>query len=182
MENEKKKKCLFGCLCNVVKKRGLTFIIGIAFALICFIALNAMLAATSTPKFCGTLCHEMDQAYQSWQKSPHYMTSGGVQIGCINCHAAPKEDYFTHLFDKAKAGSKDVIAHFFGEYDSEESRKSVLAHMTNETCMHCHSKLLEAPGDVQELHQDALNPAEGEKPEKCMDCHADLGNVGHVRE
>ncbi len=181
MEEEKKKKCLCGWLCKIVKKHGLTFIIGIAFAIVCFIALNAMLVSTSTSKFCGTLCHEMDTAYQSWQKSPHYRTSGGVQIKCIDCHAAPKEKYFTHLYDKAKAGTKDVFAHFFGEYDSEKSKESVLAHMKNETCLHCHSKLLEVPGDFQELHQDALTPTEDHEPEKCMDCHLDLGNVGHVR-
>lgn len=183
MENEKKKKGLFGWLFCVAKKRGLTFIVGIGFALVCFIALNAMLVPTSTPKFCGTLCHEMDEVYQSWQKSPHYMTSGGVQITCIECHAAPKEKYFTHLYDKAKAGTKDVFLHFFGEYDAEKSRKSVLEHMTNDKCMHCHKYISEAPGDYQELHREALNPEEGEKPENCMsmDCHGGLENVGHVR-
>lgn len=183
MENEKKKKCLCGWLCNLVKKCGLTFIIGIGFALICFIAINAMLGPTSTPEFCGTLCHqEMDQAYQSWKKSPHYMTRGGVQIKCIDCHAAPREQYFAHLYDKATAGTKDAYVHFFGEYNAEESRKRVLEHMTNETCMHCHKYIAEAPGDMQELHYDALNPEEGEEPEKCMNCHAELGNVGHVRD
>lgn len=181
MENEKKKKCLFGWLCNLVKKRGLTFIIGIGFALVCFIAINAVLVPTSTPKFCGTLCHEMDQAYASWKKSPHYITENGLQIKCIDCHAAPKEHFFAHLFDKAKAG-KEIYTHFFGEYDPEKSREHVLAKMTNETCTHCHSKLTEAPGDMQEMHQDALSPSDGEKPAKCMDCHADMENVGHVRE
>lgn len=183
MENEKKKKCMFGCLCSIVKKRGLTFIIGIAFALACFLAINAMLGPTSTPKFCGELCHEMDEAYQSWKKSPHYVTAGGVQVTCIDCHAAPKEDYFAHLYDKAKAGSKDVFVHFFGEYDAEESKKRVLAKMTNEKCMHCHSKIMEAPGDIGEIHEIALEPVEGEEPATCMsaDCHGGMGVVGHAR-
>jgi len=117
MENEEKKKCMFGSLCDIVKKRGLTFIIGVAFALVCYIGINFALAPTSTPKFCGTFCHEMDIAYKSWQKSPHYVTSGGVQIKCIDCHAAPKEHFFAHLYDKATAGAKGGFMHFFGEYD-----------------------------------------------------------------
>ncbi len=181
MENEKKKKGPIGWLLCLAKKRGLTFLVGIVFALVCFIALNAMLVPTSTPEFCGTLCHEMDVAYESWKQSTHHLSSRGIQVKCIDCHAAPKEKYFTHLYDKATAGARDGYLHFFGgEFDVEKSSEKVLEHMKNETCLHCHNHLLDAPGNemARELHLEVLQPEGDEAPAKCLECHEE---VGHVR-
>lgn len=181
MENEKTKKCFCGWLCNLVKKRGLTFIIGIGFALVCFIALNAMLAPTSTSEFCGTLCHEMDVAYESWKQSTHHLSSRGIQVKCMDCHAPPKEKYFAHLYYKATAGARDGYLHFFGdEFDVEKSSTKVLEHMKNETCQHCHNHLLDAPGNemARDLHREVLQPEGDEEPTKCIECHEE---VGHVR-
>ena len=50
---------------------------------------------------------------------------------------------FTHLTAKAHAGAKDTYKHYFGgEYDVEEIRQKVIAGMTNERCLGCHSNLL----------------------------------------
>ena len=112
---------LIGSIFRFCKKWALTFSAGFIFALLCFVALNAAMKPVSKSEYCGTKCHEMDTAYQSWKLTAHGANKRGLRVECVSCHAPSKEDYFTHLAFKAYAGGKDMYKHYFGdEYDVEE--------------------------------------------------------------
>lgn len=179
MENNEKKKDFIGWLINLVRKCLVIFVPGLVAAIVIFLIIEAMLIPTSSEKFCGTLCHEMDVAYESWQKSSHFGNSAGIKVKCISCHLPPKDKYFTHLAAKAYTGTKDCFYHMIGkEFNVEEMSQKVLAHMKNETCMNCHSNLLGNTADelVTEIHNDVINPPEGTEKQKCIECHEDAGH------
>jgi len=159
----------------------LLFCLGIAFAVGAFVGINFAMSRVSAPAYCGSSCHEMQTAYQTWELSPHGLNPRGVRIECSECHLPPKENYFRYTFAKAYTGVKDMAVHHFGpEYDGEEVRKRVEEHLTNAPCMHCHKDLLISPVefDAQAAHQilvDRPDAPEG----KCIHCHP---NVGHERD
>lgn len=160
------------------KRRAVPFILGIGFAILCFVGLNAAMEPVSTNTYCGTACHEMDTAYRSWELSVHAASPYGIQVDCIECHLPPKEHYFSHLFAKAYAGAKDMYMHHFGpEYDSEAIRQKVLSHLSNETCAHCHEDLLIKPSDAKArlAHQAAQRKPEKDE-NKCTTCHEQAGH------
>jgi nitrate/TMAO reductase-like tetraheme cytochrome c subunit len=163
------------------KKRWLSLLVGFAFAILCFIVLEVMMKPVSRSSYCGSNCHEMKVAYQSWELSAHGANKYGFRVECIDCHLAPKDDYFTHIAAKAFAGGKDTFLHYFGgDYDVEKNRQKVLNHIPNKICLHCHDDLLARPGTsvAGMVHTAVL--AQPEAPEyKCVKCHED---VGHQRE
>ncbi len=179
-EQEKKKKGLIGLLVGLIKTCIVIFVPGMIAALILFLITNAALVPTSKPEFCGTMCHEMDTVYASWQKSSHANNKYGIQVKCIDCHLPAKDKYFTHLSAKAQTGIKDGISHILNsDYDAEKIRKEVREHMTNDVCLRCHSHLKDnKTSELAELHDMAVfNPEDGEKPEKCIECHSDAGHA-----
>ena len=162
-----------------IKKRGLSFLVGFAFAIVVFVAVNAAMKPLSTSQYCGTACHEMDTAYTSWQGSVHAVNQRGLSVECVECHAPPKEKYFTHLAYKGYAGAKDTFKHFFGgEYDAEASREKVLEHFSNDKCLHCHDNLLAKPRNemAEELHREVLEPSDESEQLKCTECHEDAAH------
>ena len=169
---------IIGWAFRIFRRWGIAFFGGIAISIICFLSLNAAMKPFSTNTYCGTTCHEMDTAYQSWELSGHGANVKGIQIDCVQCHLPPKEDYFTHLFAKAWAGGKDMYMHHFGgEYDVEVIREKVLKHMDNETCAHCHNDLLIKPGSAKSRFAHQAAQLEPDKPEnKCTTCHEDAGH------
>lgn len=172
-------KKAIGWISGVFKKWALPFFAGILFALLCFVAINAAMKPVSTSEYCGTKCHEMDTAYQSWKLGIHGDNSRGLRIGCVDCHAPSKDDYFTHLAFKAYAGGKDLYKHYFGgEYDSEKMLEKVREHFSNERCLNCHVDLLgeNASEDIKGIHMEALTPADSSEQTKCIDCHEDTGH------
>ncbi len=164
-----------------VRKHSVSFSVGIVFAVLCFLCLNAAMVPTSKSQYCGTKCHEMNTAYQSWELSPHGTNKIGFRVECVDCHLPPKDKYFTHLAAKAYTGAKDVYKHNFGgEYDVESTRKKVLAHFSSQTCLNCHDNLLaKSSGTTAAMaHRAALD--QPDSPDfKCLNCHE---NVGHERQ
>ena len=154
-------------------KCGLIFAPGFVFAILCFVGLNAAMEPTSTSEYCGSECHEMQTAYQTWEISGHGAGNKGVRVECVDCHLPPKEKFFTYIVAKAHTGIKDMYKHHFGgEYDGEKVRETVLEHMTNETCTRCHDNLSLRPSNpaAQIAHKVVL--AEPESPDvKCVGCH-----------
>ncbi|MBW8016666.1 MAG: hypothetical protein FVQ82_10795 [Planctomycetes bacterium] len=179
IKDEKKKGCICS-LCCLIKKCIVIFVPGIIIALILFVIIEAALVPTSKPKFCGK-CHEMDEVYASWKKSPHAVNRTGVEVGCIECHLPPKDKFFSHLTAKAYTGAKDSLLHIVGaDYDAKEVRKKVREHMTNEVCLKCHSKIKDNQfdKDIADFHDEMVfNPEEGTEPAKCIECHADSAHV-----
>ena len=159
-------------------RRFLFFLAGIALAIICFVAIEIAMRPVSTNSYCGSMCHEMNTAYQTWELSPHRTNSSGVTVGCVDCHLPPREDYFSHLSAKAYAGMKDLYHHKFGpEYDIKAIGKRVAGHMENATCLHCHNSLESrvARSAARIAHMAAVRRPE--LPEnKCVTCHEDAGH------
>jgi nitrate/TMAO reductase-like tetraheme cytochrome c subunit len=159
------------------------FIAGIAFAILCFIALNAAMVPVSTSEYCGSKCHEMNTAYLSWELSPHGANAHGVRVECVDCHLPPKDQYFAHIAAKARDGAKDIYKHYFGgEYELEETRQKVLNHLSSQRCLYCHDHLLDKPGSsaARAAHTAALS--EPDVPEnRCVECHQDAGHQRHSK-
>ena len=169
---------MVGWIRKGVRKRAPAFLGGFAFAILCFVSLNAAMVPVSRSEYCGGKCHEMNTAYRTWELSPHGANAAGIRTECVDCHLPPKEEYFTHTAAKAYAGAKDIYKHYFGgEYDLEKSRKKVLDHMSNETCLHCHDSLLAKPGTSAARIAHVASLAEPDAPEnRCLQCHEDAGH------
>ena len=164
-------------ICDFIKKRGLTFLVGLVFAILCFIGINLAMKPVSTSAYCGSNCHEMNTAYQSWELSVHGANKYGIRVECVDCHLPPKDKYFTHLFAKAYAGGKDVYMHHFGgEYDVEHTRKEVIETLPNERCMFCHDDLLKKPSNSAAMLAHKQIDSSGLR---CISCHE---NIGHERQ
>jgi len=66
----------------------------------------------SRSSFCGTVCHIMDEPYQSWKSSKHYAPDDGPtqHAGCVDCHFLPGE----HASFKAKMeGLRHLAAYLY---------------------------------------------------------------------
>ena len=170
-QNDKPKKRRIGA-------KTIVFLAGLVFALICFIALNAVMKPVSTSEYCGTNCHEMNSSYRTWELSAHGANKYGFRVECIDCHLPPKEEYFTHITAKAYAGAKDMYKHHFGkEYDQSEIRMKVLDSLPNETCMHCHDDLLAMPGSSSaRIAHTAVLDSPDDPESRCVSCHEDAGH------
>lgn len=170
-----------GSIYPTIKKKALTFLAGLAFALLSFVALNAAMVPVSKSEYCGSKCHEMNTAYLTWELSPHGTNARGIRVECIDCHLPAKDKYFTHTAAKAYEGGKDIYKHYFGgEYDGEKIRKKVLDHISNQRCLHCHDTLLARPGNsaARIAHTAALAKPDASE-NRCVECHED---VGHQRQ
>ena len=155
------------------------FLVGFAFAILCFIGLNAAMEPASKSEFCGSQCHEMKEAYRSWELSDHGANKYGIQVGCVDCHLPSKEDeYFAHIFSKAYEGGKDIFKHYFiGGYDAEKARSKAREHMPNKRCAHCHNSLLVRPSNSAAWIAHVASLSEPDKPEnRCVKCHEDMGH------
>jgi len=166
---------------RIVRRHGVTFIVGFLCALGLFVVINIVIEHTSDPEFCGALCHEMNTSYTTWELSVHGANKFGVRTECIDCHLPPKDGFFTHLAVKSYAGAKDGYKHFFGgEYDRQKMRKKVIEHMSSQICLHCHDSLLAKPASSasRTAHLAALTKPD-EPQNRCVECHED---VGHERQ
>ena len=162
-----------------VKKHGLPFLIGLVFAVVCYVALNAVMEPFSESNFCGSTCHEIETAYESWKLSSHGANKYGYRVECVDCHLPPKDKFFTHMANKSYHGTKELCTHFFGEdYDREKVRQRVLENMPNKRCQRCHDDLLAKPGSIAAKMAHKAILAKSDTPEeiKCVVCHEDAGH------
>ncbi len=165
---------------KAIKKRAPAFLAGFIFAVLCVIAFNAALEATSTPQYCTT-CHEMEVAYQTWKLSEHGTGRMGTSVGCVECHLPPKDEYFAYVTEKTYVGCTDIYKHYFGgEYDLENMRKKVLDQMLDERCVNCHDNLLARPSGRAARIAHTASLARPNSPEaRCLTCHE---YTGHKRK
>jgi len=166
---------------KVIKKHIPAFIVGVGFAVLSFVGLNAAMEHTSRPDYCGSKCHEMQTAYQTWEISEHAAGQNGVRTECVNCHLPPKDKYFAYVAAKVRCGTMGVYNHYFGgEYDLEKTRKKVLDSMRDGTCVYCHDNLLVKPSGPAARIAHTASLARPDSPEaRCLACHE---QVGHQRE
>jgi nitrate/TMAO reductase-like tetraheme cytochrome c subunit len=172
---------VISAILGVMKKRALTFFIGFAFAILCFVGINAAMEPASKSEFCGSKCHEMKAAYRTWELSVHGANKYGFRVECVDCHLPPKDEFFRHIATKAYEGGKDICKHLFiGGYDFEKALKRAHAHMPNKRCMHCHDDLLRRPGSSAAIKAHRASLAHPDEPEnKCVECHE---GTGHERQ
>jgi cytochrome c-type protein NapC/trimethylamine-N-oxide reductase cytochrome c-type subunit TorC len=147
------------------RKWALAFLAGLIFAILCFVGINFAMEPVSKSEYCGTKCHEMDMAYQSWKLSVHGINEKGLRSEC-------------HIIVKAYEGGRDLYKHHFGkEYNVEEVRQKVLSHISNKICLSCHVDLLAKPSSdfAKEAHTESLRSPD-EPDSRCMECHEDVGH------
>lgn len=165
------------------KKHGRPFIAGVLCAIVGFVVINVVVEHTSTPKFCGATCHEMNTAYRTWELSPHGANEYGFRVECVDCHLPPKDKFFVHLAAKSYAGLKDTGMHLLGgEYDVESMRKKVVENIPSERCLHCHDALLTKPSSsaARTAHAAVLSGPK-EPQNRCVACHEDVGHERHSK-
>jgi len=164
---------------NIIKRTAIPFCAGIVFTILCFIFTNAAMKEVSKSEYCGGKCHEMNQAYRSWELSPHGSNKYGYRVDCIKCNLPPREgDCIVHISAGVYKAGRDIYKHYFsGKYDIEKMRKKVLKDMSNSQCTHCHNDLLTKPDSplAQQAHLAAL--ANPDNPEnRCVRCHEFTGH------
>ena len=155
----------------------LLFFAGFIFAVLCFVVLNLAMEPVSKSEYCGTKCHEMNTAYESWELSAHGANIQDIRVECIDCHLPSRDKFFTHTVAKAYYGVKDIYKHYFGgEYDFEQFSEKVLATLPDEYCVSCHDDLLKKPSDlvVQQSHAKSLESTD--EKYRCLECHEDTGH------
>ena len=167
-----------GKIFKIAIRCGLIFVPGFVVAIVCFVVLNAVMEPTSTSEYCGSKCHEMQAAYQSWEISEHGAGTKGIRVECVDCHLPPKDKFFKHLAAKAYTGAKDIYKHHFGdEYNSEQMSAKVAESMSNDTCLRCHNNLsVKSSNSAARMAHTAVL-AEPESPEfKCLGCHEEVAH------
>ena len=166
-----------------MKKRGPTFLVGLVFAVFCFLVANVALEYTSRSRFCGTACHEMTPAYTTWELSSHGANRLGFRVECIQCHLPPKEHCFAHVAAKSYTGVKDVYKHFLGgDYDLEKVRGEVAQHLSSQRCLYCHDSLLTKPASSASRKAHLASLEDPGLPEnRCVECHEDVGHQRHEK-
>ncbi len=153
---------------------------GIVFAVICFLLINISMKPVSTSEYCGTRCHEMKTAYDSWKLTIHGVNEKGLRADCVNCHLPSKDHYFRHIAAKAIEGAKDVYKHHFGpEYNVEQLRIKILDEFPDERCLSCHVDLLAKPSSEMsaQAHAESLNPSDPNELLRCVECHEEAGHL-----
>jgi nitrate/TMAO reductase-like tetraheme cytochrome c subunit len=166
-----------------------------------FIVLGVFLVAvtdttvvwSSSNQFCGTACHSMTWASESYKRGPHYANQVGVKAGCGQCHIpydsshATPVQYVKLLWFKADRGAKD----FWNEsrktiatQEEWEQRRPLLRttfenYLTSHnyiTCRGCHAlDSFAGPRSQMKvlIHKDVINAASVD----CLQCHRNLGHV-----
>ena len=161
-----------------VKHRALFILAGIIVEVVILAALvvlaaivfgSAYFRVVEHPKFCGSLCHNMEASYESYKKSAH----GGIH--CAECHSRTGfVDGF--LKDTIYAAGKEVFVYLEGEafYDMDELHPRI----PNESCLRheCHKieSLIERKSLFKEdnifqhsSHMPDISPALN-----CSSCHS----------
>ena len=153
--------------------------IGRLIFLVCFLSACSLLAIEVSepmgkPEACIS-CHEMKGVHDRWAKSTHHVNPSGVRVTCLDCHLAPREDHFAHLYGKVRKGAAHTWVHFFGQYDETASRRCVLDTLPNERCTICHDNLGAMPSTpaVGAVHATALKRTDN-RIHACVACHDHL--------
>jgi nitrate/TMAO reductase-like tetraheme cytochrome c subunit len=164
---------IFGKVRYWAKRYAVAFALGLAFAIAAYLSISAIEAPFARSTFCGTTCHELRPAYDSWLESPHNVNIQGLKAECVECHLPPQEEFLYNLYEKARTGSVEVWRHFMGPaYDRPVITERVKANMSNDTCLRCHKDLLSQPSSkaVMYMHKGAL-ASPNDPYGRCVVCH-----------
>ena len=154
---------------------------------------NAFVNYTSTDSFCGTTCHSMTWAAETYKRSPHFDNRFGVRVTCGDCHIPYDSNhpsplhYVGLLLFKADRGAKDVWGELTKRIRTEEewekrrpqlaaTVKNFLKTHDSITCRGCHTlEAFSGPRNAmrQLVHRGVITADAVE----CLTCHAGVGHV-----
>jgi nitrate/TMAO reductase-like tetraheme cytochrome c subunit len=159
-------------------------VVGIVVGFVATAGTQVMVHVTGTDKFCSTACHSMQWVAREHAASGHHVNRTGVKAGCHDCHLP--RGYPMLLWDKAKAGTKDIIGEMRGVIATEDlfrkERKRMAEHVWADyradnslACRNCHvfSKdiLAKQKDFVRPMHEQVLA---GQAT--CIDCHKGIAH------
>ena len=159
-------------------------VIGLIIGFVATAGTQLMVHATGSDHFCSTACHSMQWVAKEHQASSHHLNRTGVSAGCHDCHLP--RGYPMVLWDKAKAGTKDIIGEMRGVIATEDLFKKERKRMAEQVweeykgnnslaCRNCHvfSKeiLAKQKEYVRPMHEQVLA---GQAT--CIDCHKGIAH------
>ena len=171
----------------------LALFIGIVTGAVMMVVPVEFVLVTGSNDFCGTRCHSMEPALQSYLRGPHASNASGVPATCSDCHI-PYESQHANavqfaqlLWFKALAGGKDAIAELRGTLSTPEKwqaeaprlRKTVRAFMARTdsmTCRGCH-ELAAFAGAGNPMAAEVRAGAIHAETVNCLECHSGFAHV-----
>jgi nitrate/TMAO reductase-like tetraheme cytochrome c subunit len=168
------------------------FFVGWGVAIGGLLVTNRSITYAGTNEFCGTACHTMKPAYDSYQRSVHFTNAAGVRASCSDCHI-PYESarnnggwqWLQLVAFKARVGLTDAVSEFRGTISTQEKWKTERPRLGKQvhefvqrndslTCRGCHDLRAFSTGTMQTLvHDDSMSA----KKVDCVSCHAGMGHV-----
>lgn len=153
---------------------------------------NRAITFAGTDEFCGTACHTMKPAYESYQRSVHFTNAAGVRASCSDCHI-PYESarnngawqWLQLVAFKAQVGLSDAVSEVRGtistpeKWEAERPRLGKQVHAfvqrTNSlTCRGCHDLSAFSKGTMQtDVHDNTMTATNVD----CVSCHSGMGHV-----
>lgn len=138
---------------------------------------------TSSNEYCES-CHVHPHATETWEQGKHFKTSSGVVVNCIQCHLPPEG--FPHLYEKAKAGARDVYGYYFKDidainWDAKSTLEEAVHYTFDSACSSCHVELF--PEGLKEEGVDAhLHYRKNREELFCVNCHLKTGHYHEDQE
>jgi hypothetical protein len=134
------------------------------------IAMLALLQVSSSPLFCGSVCHIMKPYYQSWKHSKHN------KIACVECHISPGIG--------AEARKKFEASAMVVKYITATYGTKPWAEVDDAACLRCHERrLLEGRvtfHGVQFDHRPHLTEVRRGLRLRCTSCHSQIVQGTHL--
>lgn len=162
-------------------------LIGLAFGIIFWGALNTALEYTNRAEFCLG-CHEMTIPYEEYKKTVHYSNRTGTTVTCADCHVPSSKtpgDYGRKVWRKIEA-ARDIVGHITGVIDTKEKFEAHRLTMAerewarmkkadSQECRNCH-KFETMQKDKQKKravrkHEEAI-----EDKLTCIECHKGIAH------
>lgn len=139
---------------------------------------QSMIEATGGVEFC-TGCHSMEPMGRAYLEDVHGGHSrSGVQAHCADCHL-PHDSQLGYLIAKARTGIHDVWVEFLGDpqaIDWEAKREHRERYVYDSGCLHCHSRLQEAPVSDPKTVVAHRPYFQGTANRQCVSCHQHVGH------
>ncbi len=134
------------------------------------LAMLAFVQVSSTPAFCGSICHIMKPYYESWKRSSH----GGV--ACVECHISPGVT--------AEIRKKFEAMSMVAKYITATYGTKPWAEVDDAACLRCHERrLLEGKVDFHGVifdHAPHLTETRRGMKLRCTSCHGQLVQGTHL--
>lgn len=163
VKTPKKKEALVRKKLTKENKLTITLSLLELFFVISIIAITSLSIYTDQPAYCRN-CHEMKNAFFSWETSTH------SKISCMRCHQVPGT--IGYITQKATLFQMILAAR------SKTYEKPILAYVDNKSCLQCHKKEISritASLGIRVQHRDFLD-----KGYQCTQCHNTVGHKGKV--